>query len=172
MVDALSNRIIYLHMDQEGDAPGISGTDGENPLLDARVREAISLAINREAIAERIMGGYAQPRASSCRPDVRHRGVRSPLRPGTRQELMAEAGYPDGFEIMLGTPNDRYINDEKVAQAIAQMLAQIISRCGSTPAPRASSSPAATTSSFRSTWRAGAQGRAKSHRHSFAGRDL
>ena len=127
VVDALSNRIIYLHMDQEGDAPGISGTDGENPLLDARVREAISLAINREAIAERIMGGYAQPAGELLPPPMFGTTERpvDPYDPERAKELLAEAGYPDGFEMILGTPNDRYINDEQVAQAVAQMLAQI-----------------------------------------------
>ena len=127
VVDALSNRIIYLHMDQEGEAPSISGTDGENPLLDPRVREAISLAINREAIAERIMGGYAEPAGELLPPPMFGTSGRAvdPYDPERAKELLAEAGYPDGFEITLGTPNDRYINDEQVAQAIAQMLAQI-----------------------------------------------
>ncbi len=127
VVDALSNRIIYLAMDQEGEAPSISGTDGENPLLDARVREAISLAINRDAIAERIMGGYAQPAGELLPPPMFGSNDRpvDPYDPERAQELLAEAGYPDGFEITLGTPNDRYINDAQVAQAVAQMLAQV-----------------------------------------------
>lgn len=127
VVDALSNRIIYLAMDQEGDAPSISGTDGENPLLDPRVREAISLAINREAIAERIMGGFAQPAGELLPPPMFGTSGRpvDSYDPERASQLLAEAGYPDGFEITLGTPNDRYINDEQVAQAIAQMLARI-----------------------------------------------
>src|SRR3546814_12448796 len=58
VAQGLSNRVIYLHMDQHGEeTPGITGTDGKNPLLDKRVRKAISIAINREAIVERIMNG-------------------------------------------------------------------------------------------------------------------
>jgi peptide/nickel transport system substrate-binding protein len=127
VVDALSNRVIYLHMQQVEDAPGISGTDGKNPLLDAKVREAISLSVNREAIADRIMGGYAQPAGELLPPPMFGTSGRpvDSYDPERAKELLAEAGYPDGFTITLGTPNDRYINDEQVAQAIAQMLAQI-----------------------------------------------
>lgn len=127
IVDALSNRVIYLHMQQLEDAPGIGGTNGENPLLDARVREAISISINREAIAARIMGGFAEPAGELLPPPMFGTSGRpvDPYDPERARELLAEAGYPDGFSITLGTPNDRYINDGQVAQAIAQMLAQI-----------------------------------------------
>ncbi|QDY71009.1 ABC transporter substrate-binding protein (plasmid) [Qingshengfaniella alkalisoli] len=127
VVDALSNRVIYLHMQQLEDVPAIEGTDGENPLLDPRVREAISLSINREAIAERIMGGYAQPAGELLPPPMFGTSGRDvdPYDPERAKELLAEAGYPDGFSITLGTPNDRYINDEQVAQAVAQMMARI-----------------------------------------------
>ncbi|WP_282601754.1 ABC transporter substrate-binding protein [Paracoccus sp. PARArs4] len=127
VVDALSNRIIYLHMQQPDDAPGIGGTDGKNPLQDARVREAISLSINREAIAERIMGGYAQPAGELLPPPMFGTSGREvdPYDPERAKELLAEAGYPDGFTLNLGTPNDRYINDEQIAQAVAQMMARI-----------------------------------------------
>ena len=126
VVDALSNRIIYLHMLQQEDAPGISGAEG-NPLLDPRVREAISLSINREAIAERIMGGYAQPAGELLPPPMFGTSGRpvDAYDPERARELLAEAGYPDGFSITLGTPNDRYINDEQVAQAVAQMMSRI-----------------------------------------------
>ncbi|WP_274425373.1 ABC transporter substrate-binding protein [Chelativorans sp. YIM 93263] len=128
VVDSLSNRIIYLHMyHQDHDAPGIEGTNGENPLLDAKVREAISLAINREAIVERIMGGYAEPAGELLPPPMFGTSGRAvdAYDPERAQALLAEAGYEDGFKIVLGTPNDRYINDEQVAQAVAQMLTRI-----------------------------------------------
>lgn len=127
VVDALSNRIIYLAFDQEGEAPSITGTDGKNPLLDAKVREAIALAVNREAIAERIMGGYAMPAGELLPPPMFGTSGRAVdgYDPERAKELLGEAGYPDGFGITLGTPNDRYINDEQVAQAVAQMLTRI-----------------------------------------------
>lgn len=126
VVDALSNRVIYLHMLQQEEAPGIGGVEG-NPLLDPRVREAISISINREAITERIMGGYAEAAGELLPPPMFGTSGRAvdAYDPERAKELLAEAGYPDGFTLVLGTPNDRYINDEQVAQAVAQMLARV-----------------------------------------------
>ncbi len=125
----LSNRVIYLHMDSgEEVPPGVSGTDGVNPFADVRVREAISKAINRDAIVERVMGGVAVP-AGELLPYPLF-GTREDAEPDTYDpersaELLEEAGFGDGFEIVLSTPNDRYINDERVAQAVAQFLARV-----------------------------------------------
>ncbi len=132
MAQGISNRVIYLAMDQfRGDpaykTPGVRGSD-KNPFLDHKVREAVSKAINRPAIVERIMGGVAQA-AGELLP-VPLFGTSPEMGPerfdaeGARK-LLAAAGYPNGFEVTLGTPNDRYINDEKVAQAVAQMLTRI-----------------------------------------------
>jgi len=129
VAQGMSNRVIYLHMDQEGEpSPGITGTDGKNPLKDIRVREALSKAINREAIVARIMGGVAAPAGELLPPGMF--GSRPDAEADTydvdrAKELLAEAGYPDGFTLVIGSPNDRYINDEKVAQAAAQMFARI-----------------------------------------------
>jgi peptide/nickel transport system substrate-binding protein len=132
IAQGISNRIIYLAMDQfRGDpawkSPGIRGTD-VNPFHDKRVREAVSKAINRAAIVERIMGGVAQS-AGELLP-VPLFGTSADMKPDRfdaegAKKLLAEAGFPNGFEVTLGTPNDRYINDEKVAQAVAQMLTRI-----------------------------------------------
>jgi peptide/nickel transport system substrate-binding protein len=132
IVQSISNRVIYLAMDQfKGDgswkSPGIRGTD-KNPFLDHRVREAVSKAINRPAIVERIMGGSAQA-AGELLP-VPLFGTSPDMKPDRfdadgAKKLLAAAGFPNGFEVTLGTPNDRYINDEKVAQAVAQMLGRI-----------------------------------------------
>ena len=128
----ISNRIIYLHMDQfRGDpnwkTPGVKGTD-KNPFLDRRVREAVSNAINRQAIVDRMMGGVAQAAGEllptplfGTSPDMKP----TPYDADKAKRLLAEAGYPNGFEVTLGTPNDRYINDDKIAQAIAQMLTRV-----------------------------------------------
>jgi peptide/nickel transport system substrate-binding protein len=132
IAEGLSNRIIYVHLDQYGDpswkTPGIKGTDGKNPFLDKRVRQAVSKAINRQAIVERIMGGHAVP-AGELLPHPLFGATKDfpvdPFDAEGAKKLLAEAGYPNGFEVTLGTPNDRYINDEKIAQAVAQMLTRI-----------------------------------------------
>jgi peptide/nickel transport system substrate-binding protein len=127
VVSGLSNRLIYLHMDQEGDAPGMTSPTGKNPFLDSKVRAAISKAINRKGIVERIMGGMAQGAGELLPHPMFGTLNREPdaYDADGAKKLMVEAGYPEGFEVVLGTPNDRYVNDEKIAQAVAQMLARI-----------------------------------------------
>jgi peptide/nickel transport system substrate-binding protein len=128
IAEGLSNRIIYVHLDQFQDpswkTPGVKGTD-KNPFLDKRVRQAVSKAINRPAIVERIMGGHAVA-AGELLPFPLFGATKDMAAekydPEGAKKLLAEAGYPNGFEVTLGTPNDRYINDEKIAQAVAQML--------------------------------------------------
>lgn len=124
----VSNRVIYLHMDQfREDSPFVTGVE-KNPLLDANVRKAISLAINREAIVASVMEGVAIPagqllpegffgRSPTLEPDS--------YDPERAQELLTAAGYPDGFGLTLHSPNDRYINDAEIAQAVGQMLTRI-----------------------------------------------
>jgi len=127
VVSGLSNRLIYLHMDQEGDAPLLTSPNGKNPFTDPKVRAAISKAINRKGIVERIMGGMAQAAGEMLPAPMFGTLGREPeaYDPEGAKKLMVEAGYADGFEVVLGTPNDRYVNDEKISQAIAQMLARI-----------------------------------------------
>lgn len=129
VVQGQSNRVIYLHLDQHQEpTPGIKGTDGRNPFKDVRVRRAVSMAIDRRAIVAKIMGGVAVPAAQ-----LLPRGMfgNNPLIPvqdhdaAGAKALLAEAGYPDGFQLVLGTPNDRYINDAQVAQAVASFLTRI-----------------------------------------------
>ncbi|MGH9033444.1 MAG: ABC transporter substrate-binding protein [Acidimicrobiia bacterium] len=128
VAQGVSNRVIYLHMDQfREDSPFVTGVE-QNPLLDADVRKALSLAINREAIVASVMEGVAIPagqllpegffgRSPNLEPD--------PYDPEGAKELLAAAGYPDGFGITLHSPNDRYINDAEIAQAVGQMLTKI-----------------------------------------------
>ncbi|MBM3570463.1 MAG: ABC transporter substrate-binding protein [Alphaproteobacteria bacterium] len=133
VVQGVSNRVIYLHLDSDrAESPGIADKQGNplkaNPFKDPKVRKALSKAINRPAIVDRVMEGVAIP-AGQLLPDGFF-GVSSKLRvepfdPEGARKLLAEAGYPNGFRVTLATPNDRYINDEKIAQAIAQMLTRI-----------------------------------------------
>lgn len=131
LASVVSNRIIYLHMDsgREKNSPFVTDAAGKpmeaNPLRDPRVRKAISKMIDRDAITSRIMEGEARP-AGQFLPATFH-GTSRKLQPDKydpegAKKLLAEAGYPGGFGLTLHTPNNRYINDEKIAQAVAQFL--------------------------------------------------
>lgn len=130
---AVSNRIIYLHLDsgREKNSPFVTAADGKpmeaNPLRDARVRKAISKMIDRDTIVSRIMEGQAVP-AGQLLPD-QFFGTSKVLKPEKydpegAKKLLAEAGYPNGFGLTLHSPNNRYINDAGVAQAVAQYLSR------------------------------------------------
>lgn len=126
---APSNRVIFLQMDTgRDDSPFIEAADGSNPFQDERVRRAISMAIDRQAIVDRIMDGFAEP-AYQFVPGTMFGALENPepipYDPEGAKALLAEAGYPDGFKVTFHATNDRYINDSQVAQAIAQFLTRI-----------------------------------------------
>ena len=126
---SVSDRLMYVHMDSDRNVtPTVTAKDGKpldrNPLKDARVRKALSKMINRGAIVERVMEGEAVP-AGQIVPDFLF-GATKNLKveaydPEGAKKLLAEAGWPDGFKVMLHATNNRYVNDAKIAQAIAQM---------------------------------------------------
>lgn len=132
IASALSNRLVYLHMDRyRAETPFVKGKDGstvKNPFHDLKVRQAITKAINRPAIVDRIMEGEAVP-ASQMLPDS-YAGTSKKLKPvaydveGARK-LLAEAGYPNGFKLTIHGPNGRYTNDTKIIEAVAQMLTRV-----------------------------------------------
>jgi len=128
----VADRLIYLHMDSDRDvSPFVTDRSGKpmtkNPLKDPRVRKAISKAVNRQAMVEKVMEGEAIP-AGQLIPDFLFGATKSlkvePYDPEGAKKLLAEAGYPEGFGLTLHAPNNRYVNDAKVAQAVAQMLAR------------------------------------------------
>ncbi len=111
-------RTIHLHL---ANRPG-------SPMADIRVRKAMYMAINEDEIIKKIMWGHASPAAQL--PDPASRGYtekikRLPYDPDQAKKLLAEAGYAKGFQIKLSGPNDRYINDEKISEAVARYWAKI-----------------------------------------------
>src|SRR5207302_10217243 len=99
-----------------------------NPLKATRVRKPISKAINRQTLAERVMAGQAVP-TGQLLPEGFFGYTRNlkaeAYDPEAAKKLLAEAGYPNGFGLTIHSPNNRYVNDAKVAQAVAQMLARV-----------------------------------------------
>jgi peptide/nickel transport system substrate-binding protein len=132
--ERLGLRLVFLALDQsrDGPSPFVHGPNGEtlskNPLKDRRVREALSVAINRKAIDDRIMEGAAVPAGQFLSPGVYSYvpGLNPPqYDPARAKTLLAEAGYPNGLRITLQGPNDRYVNDAKIIQAVGQMWERI-----------------------------------------------
>ncbi len=128
----LSNRVIFFHMDQWRDeSPFITGHDGatiKNPLKDVRVRKALSKAINRPAIIDRLMEKAAVPASQFLADDFF--GTSKKLKPEAfdpegAKKLLADAGFPKGFKMTIHSPNGRYINDARMAEAVAQMFTRI-----------------------------------------------
>ena len=122
-------RTVYLGMDQARDELLFSSVKGKNPFKDVRVRRAVALAIDEPAIASRVMRGQGRPTWLMWGPGVNGYDAAQDKRPAVdiarAKALLAEAGYPDGFQVTLDCPNDRYIADEAICTAIATMLARI-----------------------------------------------
>ena len=100
-----------------------------NPFKDVRVRKAVAQAVNVPAILQTIMRGNAEPASQLVSPAMRGFSTAADMRPAydvaAAKALLADAGYADGFSFGLKCPNDRYLNDEAVCQAVVGMLAQI-----------------------------------------------
>ncbi|WP_343563318.1 ABC transporter substrate-binding protein [Kiloniella sp. b19] len=126
---APQNRVIFFGMNQGADDIEADNVSGKNPLADVRVRKAMSMAINRDAIRRVVMRGQSQPAGMIAPPFVNGWTAEMDGESSTDVEgakaLMAEAGYGDGFSLRLDCPNDRYVNDEAICQAAVGMLGQI-----------------------------------------------
>ncbi len=121
-------RTIFLGLDQARDELLHASVKGRNPFKDRRVRLALYQAIDIEAIARKVMRGQATPSAALVAPGIQgfpKNLVRWPYDPAAARRLLAEAGYPDGFGVTLDCPNDRYVNDEQICQAVVGMLGRI-----------------------------------------------
>ncbi len=126
---APQNRVIFFGLNVGAEDIEADNVDGKNPLADVRVRKAMSMAINRDAIQKVVMRGQSQPAGMIAPPFVNGWTEEMDAESKTDIEgakaLMAEAGYGDGFSIRLDCPNDRYVNDEPICQAAVGMLGQI-----------------------------------------------
>ncbi len=127
--NAPQNRTIFFGLNSGAADLENDNVDGKNPLADVRVRQAMSMAINRDAIQQVVMRGQSEPAGMIAPPFVNGwtaamDGASSTDIEGAKS-LMADAGYGDGFSIRLDCPNDRYINDEAICQAAVGMLGQI-----------------------------------------------
>src|ERR1700727_2252697 len=121
-------RTIFLGFDQKRDELLYSNVKGKNPFKDIRVREAFYKAIDIDLIKNRVMRGLSTPSALMVAPQLFALSkdfVRPKADPDAAKKLLTEAGYPDGFEVTLDCPNDRYVNDAAICQAVVGMLARI-----------------------------------------------
>jgi peptide/nickel transport system substrate-binding protein len=122
-------RTIFLGMDQSRSELLFSNVKGKNPLKDKRVRQAFYQAIDINAIQKAVMRGASAPTALMIAPGIKgfpaDLNKRLPYDPAAAQKLLAEAGYPQGFEVGMNCPNDRYVNDEEICKAVSTMLAKV-----------------------------------------------
>ena len=127
--NAPQNRVIFFGLNVGDDDLTTDNVDGKNPFADKRVREAMNLIIDRNAIQTVVMRGQSAPTGVIMPPFVNgwNEGLDVYETPDVERakQLMAEAGYEDGFSVTLNCPNDRYINDEAICQAAVGMFGQI-----------------------------------------------
>ncbi|MFC5397157.1 ABC transporter substrate-binding protein [Bosea vestrisii] len=120
-------RTIFLGFDQTRDELLESSVKGKNPFKDPKVRQAFYQAIDIETIKSRVMRGLSTPSPLMIAPELYpHAGfTRAKFDTEAAKKLLAEAGYPQGFELGMDCPNDRYVNDGQICQAVVGMLARI-----------------------------------------------
>jgi len=135
VIEGVENRIVFIGMDQQREqlqyakVPALNGQE-RNPFKDLRVRRALYQAVDIEAIRSKLMNGLSAPTGGITASTLGAYNdpaleTRLPLDLVAARRLMAEAGYPDGFEVTLDCPNNRYVNDESICLALASMWAQI-----------------------------------------------
>ena len=126
---AVSPWTIFFGMNSGRVELASSSVKGKNPFADIRVRRAMNMAIDVNSITQRIMRGFAQPAGNLVPPGVHgyDKSIDTHLAfdADGAKKLLAEAGYPNGFDVRLDCPNDRYLNDEPICQAAVGMLARI-----------------------------------------------
>jgi peptide/nickel transport system substrate-binding protein len=128
VLDGHEVRTIFIGLDQHNEELQYSGVKGKNPFKDVRVRRALNMAVDREAIRRVTMRGLSIPAGLMIAPGVHGHSKELdkpwPYDVNGAKKLLAEAGYPNGFEFALDCPNNRYVNDEEICQALVGMWAR------------------------------------------------
>ncbi len=130
IIDGMENRVIFIGFDQNRDELLYSDVKGKNPFKDQRVRKALYQAVDIETIKTKLMrnqavitgGNTPSPLAALGDAEIE---ARYPFDIAAAKKLLADAGYPSGFGFTLDCPNDRYVNDEEICQALGTMWAQV-----------------------------------------------
>ncbi len=141
VVEGSETRTIFIGLDQFRDELQYSNVKGKNPFKDLRVRQALYHAIDIEGIKRAVMRGLSDPTGAIIAPQVngwtKEAHQRLPYSVDTAKKLLADAGYPNGFEFTLDCPNNRYINDEDICKAVVSMWARIGLKVNLNAMPRA-----------------------------------
>jgi peptide/nickel transport system substrate-binding protein len=128
VLDGHEVRTIFIGLDQHNSELQYSSVKGANPFKDVRVRRALNMAVDREAIRRVTMRGLSIPAGLMIAPGVHGHSKELdkpyPYDVNGAKKLLAEAGYPNGFEFALDCPNNRYVNDEEICQALVGMWAR------------------------------------------------
>ncbi len=130
IIDGMENRVIFIGFDQARDELLYSDVKGKNPFKDQRVRKALYQAVDIETMKTKLMrnqavitgGNTPSPLGAYNDPEIEGR---YPFDLAASKKLLAEAGYPNGFGFTLDCPNDRYVNDGEICQALGAMWAQV-----------------------------------------------
>ncbi|UYN97877.1 MAG: ABC transporter substrate-binding protein [Enhydrobacter sp.] len=129
VLEGPETRVVFLGFDTERNELLESNVKGKNPFKDKRVREAFHRSIDVDAIKRTVMRGQSFPTNLMVAPGINGYVKELDKRPALlkaeeAKKLLADAGYPNGFEVGMDCPNDRYVNDEKICQAVVAMLAR------------------------------------------------
>lgn len=144
VVEGMENRVVFLGFDQFREELLYSNVKGKNPFKDVRVRRAVYHAIDIEAIKSKVMRGASLPTGGttpSTLPSNAEIEQRLAYDPDEARRLLAQSGYPSGFEVTLDCPNNRYIKDEQICLAVAAMLSRVGLATKVTTLPRATYFP-------------------------------
>ncbi|MEW6689290.1 MAG: ABC transporter substrate-binding protein [Pseudomonadota bacterium] len=129
VLEGAENRTIFIAMDVGSAELKYANVKGKNPFKDVRVRKALNMAVDREAIRRVTMRGLSIPAALMIAPNVHGwaKDIDTVMRldAGGAKQLLSDAGYPNGFEFTLNCPNNRYVNDEEICQALVGMWGRI-----------------------------------------------